>query len=355
MHYNNLYEQNTCFCSWGRTALYLALMSVDVREKEVLLPVFTCATNVPSAIHFAGGTPVFVDVEPDTLCMDIADLVSKMTERTKAIISHSYYGFVPPNIEQVQREASVRNVVHIFDNSHAWGTNQQGDITTYSFSKSFTTPAGGAVVFHNSALFDKAKEIQDNNRRTFHQAVTDSTAYLYMKALAQDRSTPPTCTLKYSLCKRFMSKAYRALHLYPFPDFYSKAHYDDSFDTRLTAWQQENIQSIFSLQDRLFRKRKEKAEMISKIIPPVSSIGTFPVYACFVKDIPIVEKILSPLGIKTRRVWPAFQAYVETQMTENVRYLKEHLLLLDTDSLTMENMGKLRSLEYHAMQDKIDR
>ena len=42
-------------------------------------------------------------------------------------------------------------------------------------------------------------------------------------------------------------------------------------------------------------------------------------------------------------------------MTVNVRYLKEHLLLLDTDSLTMENMGKLRSLEYYAMQDKIDR
>ena len=89
-----------------------------------------------------------------------------------------------------------------------------------------------------------------------------------------------------------MSKACRALHLYPFPDFYSQAHYDDSFDTRLTAWQQENIQSIFSFQDRLFRKRKEKAEMISKIIPPVSSIGTFPVYACFVKDIPMVEKML---------------------------------------------------------------
>ena len=67
------------------------------------------------------------------------------------------------------------------------------------------------------------------------------------------------------------------------------------------------------------------------------------------KDIPIVEKILSPLRIKTRRVWPAFQAYTEVQMTENVRFLKEHLLLLDTDSLTMENMENLRRIRNHAL------
>lgn len=147
MHYKDLYDQNTCFCSWGRTALYLALMSVGVQGREVLLPAFTCATNVPTAICFAGGIPVFVDVEADGLGMDIVDLESKITDKTGAIISHSYYGFVPQNISQVQQTASARNVVHIFDNSHAWGTNPQGDVTVYSFSKSFTTPAGGLLSF----------------------------------------------------------------------------------------------------------------------------------------------------------------------------------------------------------------
>lgn len=349
MHYKDLYDQNTCFCSWGRTALYLALMSVGVRGREVLLPAFTCATNVPTAIYFAGGIPVFVDVETDGLGMDIVDLESKITDKTGAIISHSYYGFVPQNISQVQQTASARNVVHIFDNSHAWGTNPQGDATVYSFSKSFTTPAGGAVVFRSNKLFKQAKAFQFKNRKLFHETVTDSMAYSYMKALAKDRSMTLTCDLRYSLCKRLISKASRTLRLYTLPDFYSKDHCYALFDTRITAWQQESVKSILLTQDRLFQTRKEKAKRIFELLQPVSCVGTFPVYSCFVDDIPIMEEQLRPLGIKTRRVWPVFQAYTEAQMTENVRFLKEHLLLLDTDSLTMENMEKLRGLRHHAL------
>lgn len=147
----------------------------------------------------------------------------------------------------------------------------------------------------------------------------------YMKALAKDRSMTLTCDLQYSLCKRLISKASRTLRLYPFPDFYSKDHCYALFDTRITAWQQESVKSILLTQDRLFQTRKEKAERIFELLQPVSCVGTFPVYSCFVDDIPIMEEQLRPLGIKTRRVWPVFQAYTEAQMTENVRFLKDHL------------------------------
>jgi putative perosamine synthetase len=170
-----------------------------------------------------------------------------------------------------------------------------------------------------------------------------------MKALAKDRFTTQKCDLRNNLCKRLVSQVSRMLHLYPFPDFYSNDYCYALFDTRITAWQQESVKSILLTQDRLFQTRKEKAERIFELLQPVSCVGTFPVYSCFVDDIPIMEEQLRPLGIKTRRVWPAFQSYTETQMTENVRYLKEHLLLLDTDSLTMENMESLRGLRHHAL------
>jgi putative perosamine synthetase len=142
-------------------------MSVGVRGREVLLPAFTCATNVPTAICFAGGIPVFVDVETDGLGMDIVDLESKITNKTGAIISHSYYGFVPQNISQVQQTASARNVVHIFDNSHAWGTNPQGDVTVYSFSKSFTTPAGGLLFSVAISCLSKQKHFNSRTENFF--------------------------------------------------------------------------------------------------------------------------------------------------------------------------------------------
>lgn len=73
----DLWERDTCWCSFGRTALYLSLMTIEAKGKEVLCPAFTCATNVPTAIQMAGGIPVFVDVHAEDISLDIEDLQKK--------------------------------------------------------------------------------------------------------------------------------------------------------------------------------------------------------------------------------------------------------------------------------------
>lgn len=60
------------FLYWkGRVALYALIQAMGVRPKdEVILPAYTCVV-VPNAILYAGAIPVYVDVQPDTYCLDI--------------------------------------------------------------------------------------------------------------------------------------------------------------------------------------------------------------------------------------------------------------------------------------------
>lgn len=346
MRFNDIPEERTCYCSWGRTALYLAFMSIGIRDKEVLLPAFTCATNLPPAIYAAGGTPIFVDVNLQDLGMDLDDLQSKISHRTAVIISHSYYGFVPSNVMDVQQLASNRNIPHVFDNSHAWGMNVYGDITTYSFSKSFTGPAGGAVLFASTALYERAKKFQEEQSSLFHSIVTDSIAFGYMKSLMKDRLKERPYRLEYYFLKRCVSKLVRMVGMYSFPNFYREIIPYGLFDTRITPWQKECIAHELSIQESLFEARRKLAEALSQYLPPLVMGGNFPVYASFVDNIARVEAVMRELSVRTRRAWPYTQKYVKEQRTPNVCKLRDHLLLLDTDDLTFD---KIRRFGQYAM------
>lgn len=76
----------------GTSALHLALLAADVGPgDEVITVPFTFVATV-AAIRYTGATPVFVDVDPDTLTMDPAALAAAVTSRTKAVIPVHLYG-----------------------------------------------------------------------------------------------------------------------------------------------------------------------------------------------------------------------------------------------------------------------
>src|SRR5690242_19901408 len=104
--------------SYGRTALYLALMAVDVRGKQVMVPALTCATALTPAISQAGGSPIFVDISPATLDLDPVALEDNRSSGVRVVISHHYYGSIAPNIKDVQRFAAKHRLVHIEDCTH---------------------------------------------------------------------------------------------------------------------------------------------------------------------------------------------------------------------------------------------
>lgn len=152
----------------GTDALHLTYLLAGIEAgDEVLAPVFTCtATNIP--LLYIGADIKFVDVDPNTLNISIADLKSKISERTKAIIC-VHYGGLPCDMAEIGALAAQYNIPVIEDAAHALGGSYNGvpigaisDFTMYSFQaiKQLTTGDGGMLTFRDPGLEQKAKRLR---------------------------------------------------------------------------------------------------------------------------------------------------------------------------------------------------
>jgi perosamine synthetase len=134
-------------------ALHLALAVFDIQAgDEVLVSPLTFVSSV-HAILYCGATPVFVDIRPDTLCMDVEDLKRKISPRAKAIIAVHFAGH-PCDLEEIQAVAKQNKLLVIEDAAHACGSEYQGrkigsigDVTCFSFHavKNLATGDGGMI------------------------------------------------------------------------------------------------------------------------------------------------------------------------------------------------------------------
>lgn len=135
-------------------ALHLACLALGVAEgDEVLVPTMTFVSTA-HAVAYCGGTPVFVDVERDTLNIDPENLRSKITGRTKGIIVVHYAGHAC-EMEAVWEIARERGLFVIEDAAHACGSKYKGervgglqsDATCFSFHpvKNLATGDGGMM------------------------------------------------------------------------------------------------------------------------------------------------------------------------------------------------------------------
>jgi dTDP-4-amino-4,6-dideoxygalactose transaminase len=105
---------------------------------------------------YNGGTPVFVDVEPDTLCIDPEEIKKKISKKTKCIIP-VHFGGIPADIKRIQK-LSKSNVMIIEDAAHACGSQyngkkigSHGDFVCFSFHpvKNLAMPTGGLISINN--------------------------------------------------------------------------------------------------------------------------------------------------------------------------------------------------------------
>lgn len=152
----------------GTDALHLAYILAGIKPgDEVLTPVFTCtATNIP--LLYMGAQPVFVDVEENTLNINVGDIEHRISEKSKAIVCVHYGGLVC-DMDEIHRIASKHNLVVIEDAAHAVGAKYKGksvgsmsDFTMFSFQaiKHITTGDGGYLSMKNSNLFEQAKRMR---------------------------------------------------------------------------------------------------------------------------------------------------------------------------------------------------
>ena len=86
-------SEKTISTYWkGRVALYTALKAMGVGSgDEVILPAFTCVV-VPNAILYLGATPVYVDIDKETLCAKASAVEAKISARTKCILIQNMLG-----------------------------------------------------------------------------------------------------------------------------------------------------------------------------------------------------------------------------------------------------------------------
>lgn len=164
-------------------ALELAarLLEFEIGD-EVIVPSFTFVTSVSSFVA-NGATPVFCDIDPVTLGLDLKEAKKLVTSRTKAIVL-VHYGGVPANPEGFAQLAKEHNLILIEDNAHGLGGNSNGRplgtfgaMSTLSFheTKNITCGEGGALVINDPEFIERAEILREKgtDRSRFFRGQVD--------------------------------------------------------------------------------------------------------------------------------------------------------------------------------------
>ncbi len=136
----------------GTVALVTALKALKITGEVITTPYSFVATA--HSLLWNGITPVFVDIDPNTLNLDPRKIEAAITPKTTAILPVHCYGN-PCDVESIQEIADNYNLKVIYDAAHAFGVEchcgsvlNHGDLSVLSFhaTKVFNTFEGGAIV-----------------------------------------------------------------------------------------------------------------------------------------------------------------------------------------------------------------
>lgn len=175
--YLNTDREVICTCN-GTAALHLALDAVGVKEgDEVIIPSFTFVATA-QAVVACGATPVFADINEDTMLIDIEDVKKKITNKTKAIIPVHYSG-VCCDMDELMKLKEEYGIRIIEDAAHAFGSIYHGkkvgtayDIACFSFDsiKVITCGEGGCIVTDDKDVAEsiRVKRLLGIDRKTMH-------------------------------------------------------------------------------------------------------------------------------------------------------------------------------------------
>lgn len=159
----------------GTVSLILMLMALDIgRGDEVIVPNYTMIAT-PNSVTAVGAKPVFVDVEPSTLCMDLNAIKQSISKNTKAIMLVSANGRYPEyDIESLLTLCSERGIILLEDAAQALGSRYPsgahigtiGKMGSFSFSvpKIISTGQGGCIVTNEDELASRLRRLKDFGR-----------------------------------------------------------------------------------------------------------------------------------------------------------------------------------------------
>jgi dTDP-4-amino-4,6-dideoxygalactose transaminase len=165
-----------------RSGLYLALKAMGIGAgDEVLVQAYTCIA-VPNSVVWTGAKPVYADIDPATLNVNLDDLEARLTPKTRAIVVQHTFGRPGP-VNEIVELARARGIRVIEDCAHALGSltpsgpvGRLGDAAIFSFGrdKVISSVSGGMVATSDPDLAQSLSRLRDalpmpSARWTFNQ------------------------------------------------------------------------------------------------------------------------------------------------------------------------------------------
>lgn len=325
--------------SSGRSALNLILNSCSVAKgSEVLLSAYNFV-GVPEALIQDGYSPVFIDADANTYQMDITDLESKITPKTRAIIVTHLFGQLT-DIEAVKSIAKKHNFLVIEDAAQALGSSYKdqhagtvSEIGFFSFtgSKPLNTSYGGMIVTNDPEMGARIREALNKYTET-----SSSKAFF--------------CRLKTYLHALAINKTFYSFIVYPITIFFSKLKIDifecyKGLDKSLTH---HTINKLNYLQgfigsnqiDQIISLIEERRELgkklISKLDPSISMQHTLyssrPCYFMIplkTKNKPKAYKELLALGIDSNLSYAQDCSFLTNSENRSSKKLENKILTIN--------------------------
>ena len=148
-------SKNCVAVNSGTAALNLALSLYDIKDKEVILPSMTFVATA-NAVIMNGGKPVFIDIDKNTLNIDLEHLKSAITHKTKIILP-VHFGGLSCEMDKIKSIAKKNNLKIVEDAAHAAGSKYKnakigshGNAVCFSFHpvKNLAMPTGGLIAIN---------------------------------------------------------------------------------------------------------------------------------------------------------------------------------------------------------------
>jgi len=213
--------------SSGTAALHAAVYALGIGPgDEVIVPAMTFAATA-NCVVFQGATPVFADVDPDSLLISPAEVEAKITSHTKAVIAVDYTGH-PADYDTIRSITNKYGIALVADACHALGASYKGrsvgslaDLSVFSFHpvKHITTGEGGMITTNDPELAERMRCFRNHGITTdYHQREKQGSWFYEMVDLGYNyRLTDLQCALGLSqLTKlpRFLEKRRKIANRY---------------------------------------------------------------------------------------------------------------------------------------------
>jgi len=264
----------------GTAALHLACLAAGIgKGDELITSPITFAASSNCALY-VGATPVFVDIDPETICLDNNKLKQYLSDRSKAdkakVVVPVHFAGLPCDIEAIHRTAFDNGLVVIEDACHALGAQypsgertgscRYSDMTVFSFHpvKHIATGEGGMITTNSPELYEKLMMLRTHGitKNVRDTEMTGNDYYYEMQKLGFNyRMTDIQSALGISQLKKidmFLEKR-RAI-----ADHYNKAfkEIEDHIilppNSKEHAWHLYVIQLRQNNRDEVFTKLRER-------------------------------------------------------------------------------------------------